>query len=244
HAAVGVMDQHDLASSQQSLADGQGAQGVLGHHPARVADHVGLALGQSQQAVDVQPCVHAGEDGDLPLRGHRQIGMGEGGGVVPGGGEQVVGGGHGALRGSGRKRSENILAYALHSSFYERNSVAAGRAAGRRTSAVAGWRPWHPRTSLATRPAAAPRSSAPTPTTSAWTSPRTSGPSSPRRPCPSPPARRGPPSWTSSRSPWRRSSSTASCWPIPPLASTAPGCDCPSSPKARTRCASSPPVGT
>src|ERR1700733_11656344 len=44
HPAVGVMNQDDLLGSQQSLADGQGTNGVVGDHSTGVADDMRLAL--------------------------------------------------------------------------------------------------------------------------------------------------------------------------------------------------------
>src|SRR4029453_14752245 len=44
HAAVGVVDQDDLAGAEQVLGDGQGGDHVLGDHAAGGADDVGLPL--------------------------------------------------------------------------------------------------------------------------------------------------------------------------------------------------------
>jgi hypothetical protein len=38
---------------------------IAGDHAARVADHVRLAFGQAEQAVHVEPGVHAGDHGQL-----------------------------------------------------------------------------------------------------------------------------------------------------------------------------------
>src|SRR5262249_6011051 len=48
HAAVGVVDQHDLARPEKSLADGQGADLVVGDDAASVADHVRLTIFQAE----------------------------------------------------------------------------------------------------------------------------------------------------------------------------------------------------
>jgi len=64
HPAVGVMDQDDLRGAQQALADSQRPDLVVGDDPAGVADDVRLALGQTQDRVDVQAGVHAGDHGD------------------------------------------------------------------------------------------------------------------------------------------------------------------------------------
>src|SRR5659263_50205 len=97
HAAVGVVDQDDLPRPQQALADGEGADLVVGDHAAGVADHVRLALGEAERAVDVQAGVHAGDDGD-PLGGRQRERTGEGLGVAGVVGEVCVGGGHAATQ--------------------------------------------------------------------------------------------------------------------------------------------------
>src|SRR5216683_3813463 len=72
HAAVGVVDQDDLPGAEQSLADGQRPDLVVGDDPACVPDHVGLTVAQAQNRVDVEPGVHAGDDGEVRGRWHRQ----------------------------------------------------------------------------------------------------------------------------------------------------------------------------
>ncbi len=93
HAAVGVMDQHDLGGAEQSLADGQRADLVGGDHAAGVADDVGLAFLDAENAVDVQACIHAGDDGYVLARRQRQ-GTGEGLGVFGVVGQVLVGDSH------------------------------------------------------------------------------------------------------------------------------------------------------
>jgi len=73
HAAVGVVNQDDLARAEQALADRQGPDLVIGDHAARVADHVCVALGQAENAVDVQPGVHASHHGHVLGRRQRQL---------------------------------------------------------------------------------------------------------------------------------------------------------------------------
>ena len=58
-----------------------------------VADDVGVALGQPEDPVDVEPGVHAGHDGQVLGRRQRQR-AGEGPVVLRVVGEQVVGDGH------------------------------------------------------------------------------------------------------------------------------------------------------
>ena len=66
------MNEHDLPGAQQPLADGQGADLVIGDDTARVADDMRFAFVQPEHAVDVQPGVHAGDDGDVARRRQRQ----------------------------------------------------------------------------------------------------------------------------------------------------------------------------
>jgi hypothetical protein len=68
-----VVDEHDLLGAEQPLADGQGAQLVLRDNAAGVADNVGVALGQAEQTVDVEPGVHAGDHGHGLGRGQRKV---------------------------------------------------------------------------------------------------------------------------------------------------------------------------
>jgi hypothetical protein len=58
------VDEDDLPGAEQALADGQGADLVVGDDTAGVADHVGVALGEAEDAVDVEADVHARHDGD------------------------------------------------------------------------------------------------------------------------------------------------------------------------------------
>jgi hypothetical protein len=88
------VDEDDLGRPEQPLADRERADLVVGDHAAGVADDVRLALLQAEHAVDVEPRVHAGQDGDV-LGGRERQRAGEGlrvAGVVV---EQFVGDGHG-----------------------------------------------------------------------------------------------------------------------------------------------------
>ena len=68
HPAVRVVDEDDLAGAEQPLADRQRPDLVVGHDAAGVADDVRLAVVQAEEAVDVEPGVHAGDDGDVLRR--------------------------------------------------------------------------------------------------------------------------------------------------------------------------------
>src|SRR5580658_4450408 len=90
HAAVSVMDQDDLPGTEQALADGQRADLVVSHHPARVPDHVRFAITEPENGVNVEPGVHARDDSDLPRRRHRQRSA-EGLGIARIVGQELVG---------------------------------------------------------------------------------------------------------------------------------------------------------
>jgi hypothetical protein len=70
HATVRVVKKDDLIGVHQSLRDHEAANGVLGRHPSGVADHVRIALLETEHLCWVESGVHAGEDGD-PARGTR-----------------------------------------------------------------------------------------------------------------------------------------------------------------------------
>jgi hypothetical protein len=99
HAAVGVVDEDDLVRAEQPLGDGDGPDRVVGHHPARVADDVRVALGQAEHAVGVEPGVHAGQHQDVGGGWQRQVALVEGGGVPLGVGYEGVGAAQGSSPG-------------------------------------------------------------------------------------------------------------------------------------------------
>ena len=72
HPAVGVVDKDDLFGAQQSLADRERPDLVLGNDTPRIADDMGLALVQPQNPVDIQPRIHTRDDREVPARRQRQ----------------------------------------------------------------------------------------------------------------------------------------------------------------------------
>jgi hypothetical protein len=77
HAALSVVDEHDLGGIEQALGDDQRPDHVIGHGAARVADDVGVAELEPEHRVDVEACVHAGDDRDTHGRARGQIVRGE-----------------------------------------------------------------------------------------------------------------------------------------------------------------------
>ena len=69
------MDQHDLLGAEQPLADGERPDLVVGNDATGVTDHMGITLGQTQQPVGIETCVHAGNDRNLASGWHRQIAL-------------------------------------------------------------------------------------------------------------------------------------------------------------------------
>src|SRR5689334_5784819 len=91
HAAAGVVDEDDLGRPEQPLGDGQGPDDVVGHHPAGVADHVRVALGEPEYAVGVEPGVHAGDHGAVLGGRQRQVPLVEASGIAFGVGNELIG---------------------------------------------------------------------------------------------------------------------------------------------------------
>jgi hypothetical protein len=75
----------------QPLRDRERPDLVVGHHPARVPDHVHVALVEAQHPRRVQPTVHARDHRDLLRRRQRQIALFELRGVPLVVGDQFVG---------------------------------------------------------------------------------------------------------------------------------------------------------
>ena len=80
NAAVRVMDDQHLARAQQVLGDDQGSKSI-GGAAAGVADHVGVALLQPQEARGIEPGIHARDDRDLPPWGSGQVPLREATGI-------------------------------------------------------------------------------------------------------------------------------------------------------------------
>ena len=103
-AAAGVVDEDDAAGAERALADGQRADDVVGDHAARVADGVAVAEFEAERVVQVEPGVHAGDDGDAADGAGVHAGVGEAGGVAPVRLDETVGdGAAGAWRLRGRR---------------------------------------------------------------------------------------------------------------------------------------------
>ena len=66
-----MVDEDDLARAQKTLGDGERADLVVGYDPAGVADHVRVALLETEHPVDVEPSIHAGHHRHTLCRGAR-----------------------------------------------------------------------------------------------------------------------------------------------------------------------------
>src|SRR5215212_6959275 len=94
HAAIGVVDQDDLAGAEEALGDRKRPDLVVRYHATRVPDHVRVAFLEPEHPVDVEPGIHAGDYGHALGRGQREVSLVEGLGislVVP---RQLVGYAH------------------------------------------------------------------------------------------------------------------------------------------------------
>jgi hypothetical protein len=89
-----VVDENDLVGAEQTLADDQRPDLVVGDDSARIANHVGVAFGQAQQSERVQPCIHTGDDRYVEPRRHRQPALVKANFVGAGILEQVIGNAH------------------------------------------------------------------------------------------------------------------------------------------------------
>lgn len=103
-AAAGVVDQRDRAGAEGALADGEGADGVVGDDAARVADDVGVAEFQAERREQVEAGVHAGDHGDLLDRAGVHAAVAEGHRVVAVGRDEAVDDGRCGGVGSGGRR--------------------------------------------------------------------------------------------------------------------------------------------
>lgn len=65
-AAIGMIDDHELLGAEEIVGDDEGAEGIVGHDAAGVADDVGIA-GFQTEGEDREARVHAGEDGEFAL---------------------------------------------------------------------------------------------------------------------------------------------------------------------------------
>src|SRR5689334_23294112 len=96
HAAIGVADDRDLVGAEQMLRHGERAQ-RLARVAAGVADHVGVALVEPEEARRDEPRVHAGHDGHAAPGRAREVAVGKATGVGLVGGKELVDRAHGHL---------------------------------------------------------------------------------------------------------------------------------------------------
>jgi hypothetical protein len=91
HPAIGVMDEDDLLGAEEALRDDEGSDGVVGDDATRIADHVRVALLETEDPRRVETGIHAGEHRDLRGRRHREVTLAERSCVRLVVGEQVIG---------------------------------------------------------------------------------------------------------------------------------------------------------
>ncbi len=83
--------------AEQMVRDHERADRVVGGDPAGVADDMGIAFLEAQGPGGVDASVHAGQDRELPARGHRQGRLVEALRVLIVGGQHFLDGGHRSL---------------------------------------------------------------------------------------------------------------------------------------------------
>src|ERR1022692_3184379 len=72
HAAVGVVIDKPLPRTQQLVRNHERTNGIVSGAPARVTNNVRVAFGQSGELGRIKPRIHAGENGKVSRRRHRE----------------------------------------------------------------------------------------------------------------------------------------------------------------------------
>src|SRR6266480_3032707 len=93
-SAIGVIDDHDFLGAQEIVRYDQGAQGVLRHDTARVADNMSVSRFQTQ-GTNRKAGIHTGQDGELAFGSRGQFAQFMGARVDFVGGEDFVDDAHG-----------------------------------------------------------------------------------------------------------------------------------------------------
>ena len=154
---------------EQALRDRQRADRVVGHDATGVADHVRVALAQSERAVDVEASVHARHDGRFGGRRQREVALVERGHVVGVVREQVVGRAHVSPRGVGAggkgpvKLSKADRVLGIFTTSPARPAPAPPARATRRLAPASRTATWRVRTARARRTRPSPRPPGPHP---------------------------------------------------------------------------------
>ena len=68
HPTVRMLNDEPFGCSKHFVGDEEGADGILADAPARIADHISLALGESCKLCRIETAVHAGDNGEMPRR--------------------------------------------------------------------------------------------------------------------------------------------------------------------------------
>ncbi len=75
HPAIGVVDDEPLSGAEQLVRDHQRPDGIVARPSTGIADHVGVAFGQTCVLGRVEPRVHAGEDGEAARGRQREAAL-------------------------------------------------------------------------------------------------------------------------------------------------------------------------
>src|ERR1700685_175993 len=73
HPAIGVMNDKEFPRPQQLVADHERADGVVTGAPARIANYVGISLGETGILGGIEPGIHTGENREATSRRQSQL---------------------------------------------------------------------------------------------------------------------------------------------------------------------------
>ena len=73
HSAIAVMDHEPFLRAEQFVGNDEGADGVVARSAAGVANDMGVAFRKAGIFGGIEPCVHAGQNGEAPRRRQSEI---------------------------------------------------------------------------------------------------------------------------------------------------------------------------
>src|SRR3972149_5667385 len=77
-----MVDDDELPRAEELVGDDEGADASLAGPAAGVADHMHIALFEAEELGWDEPRIHAGDNGGVARRGHRQGALGKGGSIA------------------------------------------------------------------------------------------------------------------------------------------------------------------